>query len=87
MTTKNNPYGDDGGTRVGKPGTPKRDNTRGGGDGGNLGAGKESTGGLSERGNPADAANPAAASPRRKEDKGSGYGGTRGGPKTDAGQK
>jgi len=86
MTTKNNPYGDDGGTRVGKPGAPKRDNTGGGGDGGNLGAGKESTGGRSERGNPADAVGP-AESPRRKEDKGSGYGGTRGGPKTDAGQK
>ncbi len=87
MTTKNNPYGDGGGTRVGTPDTPKRDNTDGGGDGGNLGAGKESTGGLSERGNPADATHQPAESPRRKADKGSGYGGTRGDPKTDAGQK
>ena len=50
------PYGDGGGARVGKPDTPKRDNLRGGGDGGNLGAGKESTGGISEHGNPADTA-------------------------------
>jgi hypothetical protein len=87
MTKKNNPYGDDGGTRVGKPDTPERDNLEGGGDGGNLGAGKESTGGLSERGNPADAAHPRADPPKRTEDRGSGYGGTHGGPKTDAGQK
>ena len=86
MTKKNDPYGDEGGTRVGKPDTPERANT-GGGDGGNLGAGKESTGGLSERGNPADTKHAPGESPRRNEDKGSGYGGARGLPKNDAGQK
>lgn len=81
------PYGDGGGARVGKPDTPKRDNLRGGGDGGNLGAGKESTGGISEHGNPADTADHAGSEPpRRKEDKGSGYGGDRGKPKPGAGQ-
>lgn len=84
--TKNNPYGDDGGTRVGKPDTPKRDNPGGGGDGGNLGAGKESTGGVSERGNPPSGDEQAGSKPRRKEDKGSGYGGSKGDPKRSADQ-
>jgi len=76
-----NPYGDDGGARVGKPDTPKRDNLRGGGDGGNLGAGKESTGGVSEHGTPPEGDGKAGSAPRRKEDRGSGYGGSQGVPK------
>jgi hypothetical protein len=72
MTTKNNPYGDDGGTRVGKPDTPKRDNLEGGGDGGNLGAGKESTGDISKYGNPGGAEHPAPKPPGRQPGKDSG---------------
>ena len=84
-----NPYGDDAGTRVGKPDTPKRDNTagnldgdlKGAGDGGNLGAGKEATGGLSQHGNPDDAEHPGSVPPERSEESDSSYGGNKGSPK------
>jgi hypothetical protein len=76
-----NPYGDDGGARVGKPDTPKRDNLEGGGDGGDLGAGKESTGGVAKHGNP-DTAPPPRSKPIDREQRDDpGYGGNRGGPK------
>ncbi|MDQ6738170.1 MAG: hypothetical protein M3Z30_10790 [Gemmatimonadota bacterium] len=81
-----NPYGDDAGTRVGKPDTPKRDNPegnldgdlQGAGDGGNLGAGKEATGGLSQHGNPGGE-RPSSVPPERNEESDSGYGGKKGG--------
>jgi hypothetical protein len=82
--TRNNPYGDEGGARVGKPDTPKRDNLQGGGDGGNLGAGKESTGDISKYGNPGGAEHPAPEPPGRKEGRNSGGGGK---AKRNTGQK
>lgn len=85
---KNDPYGDGGGARVGKPDTPQRDNK----GKGSLGAGKESTGGIAKEGSgeidekrsataPAKAAN-AERAQDHSPDKGSGYGGNKGGPKT-----
>ena len=92
-----NPYGDDAGTRVGRPDTPKRDNLdgnpdgnlhgnsdgdlHGSGDGGDLGAGKESTGGLSKHGNPAQDERPGSVPPERSAESDSSYGGNKGGPK------
>lgn len=78
----NNPYGDDGGTRVGKPDTPQRDNLEGGGDGGNLGAGKESTGGMSKHGNPDTVAPPQSEPTNHDGEHDSGYGGNRGDAKS-----
>lgn len=72
MTKKNNPYGDDGGARVGKPDTPQRDNK----GKGPLGAGMEPTGGVEKKGKP-----------KAGTDKGSGYGGKMGGPKTSSDQR
>jgi len=43
---KDDPYGDGGGARVGKPETPQRDNK----GKGSLGAGKEATGGIAKDG-------------------------------------
>ena len=43
---KNDPYGDGGGARVGKPETPQRDNK----GQGSLGAGKGATGGIAKDG-------------------------------------
>ncbi|MDQ2889251.1 MAG: hypothetical protein M3R65_01685 [Gemmatimonadota bacterium] len=88
---KDNPFGDNGGTRVGKPDTPQRDNVNhgpleGGGDGGNLGAGKESTGGLSQHGNPDTDDGPSSVPRERKEEHKSNYGGDRGEPKKDSGK-
>jgi hypothetical protein len=88
--TKKNPYGDDAGTRVGKPDTPKRANMAGAGPDkdGNTGAGKESTGGVPMDGK-------AEPSKGRKSgsledqgvDKESGYGGSKGNPKTSRDQR
>ena len=83
-----NPYGDDGGARVGKPDTPKRDNLKGGNDGGNTGAGKEAV-----RGKPNDATDASSSGVRsgQLEDHGpekeSGYGGSMGEPKTSSDQR
>ncbi len=88
-----NPYGDDAGTRVGKPDTPERDNLKGGdalkggNDGGDLGAGKEATGGLSQHGNPDSAEKPSSLPRERKEEHGSGYGGELDTPKTSSDQR
>ncbi|MEO7103655.1 MAG: hypothetical protein ABI311_09735 [Gemmatimonadaceae bacterium] len=43
---KDDPYGDGGGARAGKPDTPQRDNK----GQGSLGAGKEATGGVAKDG-------------------------------------
>ena len=86
------PYGDDGGARVGKPDTPERDNLKddalkGGNDGGDLGAGKEATGGLSKHGNPGSADNSGTVPVERKEEHDSGYGGKQGVPRTSSDQR
>jgi hypothetical protein len=85
-----NPYGDDGGTRVGKPDTPDRANAQGGGDGGNTGAGKEAVRGLTNdkkgtKGAKGDSSDDSVSSGELKDrdtDASSGYGGAMGGPKT-----
>jgi hypothetical protein len=80
---EDNPYGDDGGTRVGKPDTPKRDNKRGGGDGGGTGAGKEASRGMTNDGKGGKPGSPNSGGLQdHGVDKGSGYGGAMGGPKT-----
>jgi hypothetical protein len=88
---KDNPYGDDGGTRVGKPDRPERDNKQGNeqgneqgnGDGGNLGSGKEAVRGLTsdKKGGESDSVSSGDLKDRDTE-KGSGYGGNMGGPKS-----
>lgn len=82
-----NPYGDDAGTRIGRPDTPQRDNVtggnlEGGGDGGDLGAGKEATGGMSQHGNPNQADKPSSVPKERNEEHESGYGGDHDNPKS-----
>ncbi len=80
---KSNPYGDDAGTRVGKPDTPKRANKAGSANG-NTGAGKEMNGGVAKDGTP-DSSGKAGARPLTDQDVDqgeSGYGGNMGGPKT-----
>ncbi|MEO7040679.1 MAG: hypothetical protein ABI035_00285 [Gemmatimonadaceae bacterium] len=61
---KDDPYGDGGGARVGKPETPQRDNK----GKGSLGAGKEATGGIAKDGdgktNKAHSATPANLAPK-----------------------
>ena len=81
---KDNPYGDDAGTRVGKPDSPKRENIAGARGAGNSGAGKESTGGVPKHGNPGSSGSPSPSRPLKDEgpDNGSGYGGNKGSPKT-----
>lgn len=78
MATKKDDSGD-GGANTGKSGASERDKTVFSGGGGNLGAGKEATGGLSEHGDPTDATK-RGQPPKRNEDRNSSYGGTHGGP-------
>jgi len=58
---------------------------------GNLGAGKESTGGVAKKGTPVDTGkadqSPTAPLGRHDAEKGSGYGGNKGGPKTSSDQR
>lgn len=83
---KNNPYGDDAGTRVGKPCTPKRGNMAGAA--GNTGAGKESTGGVAKDGKGQSSTGKKSGSLKDQGvDKGSGYGGNKGEPKTSRDQR
>lgn len=85
---KNDPYGDGGGARVGKPDTPQRDNK----GKGSLGSSKESSGGIARQGlggvnedrsatAPAKAARAKKAQEQATADE-SGYGGKLVGPKT-----
>jgi hypothetical protein len=80
---KGNPYGDDAGTRVGKPDVPKRANMAGAGNGGKTGSGKESTGGVARDGRPDSPRRPRSESLKNEGvDTGSGYGGDHDSPKT-----
>lgn len=86
---KDNPYGDDAGTQVGKPDTPKRANMAGAKGAGDSGAGKESTGGVAKVGKAGSASSRPDSSPLKDEgiDEGSGYGGNQGSPKTSRDQR
>jgi hypothetical protein len=85
---ESNPYGDDAGTRVGKPDRPEREGDHGGGDGGNLGAGKEASRGIAKGGKGEKPGHASSDDLKdRGVDKGSGYGGNKGGPKTSSDQR
>jgi hypothetical protein len=60
---KDDPYGDGGGARVGKPDTPQRDNM----GQGSLGAGKESTGGIAKEGSGKTNVDRSATAPAKRE--------------------
>lgn len=96
---KDNPYGDDAGTRVGKPDTPKRDNVSGqddqdGGDGSSTNSGNEAARGIHSSGakKPGESAKPGSrpgSEPleERDNDHTSGYGGEGGAPRTSSDQR
>lgn len=89
--SKDNPFGDDGGDRVGRPDTPKRDNV-GDGDGDKTtGAGTEAVRGIVNK-NKKGSTTPSTTKPGSEplEERGnehkSGYGGEGGQPRTSSDQ-
>jgi len=93
------PYGDDQGTRVGKPSTPDRDNTRDnaepsrksgtrGEQGGATGAGNEAAAGIHGKNDGGNAKRPGSEPlDERKNEHKSGYGGEGGAPRTSSDQR
>jgi hypothetical protein len=77
--SKNNPYGDDGGTRVGRPDTPKRDNL--------TESGNEAARGIHDANKKGSPARPGSEPLKERENQHkSGYGGENGKPRRSSDQ-
>ena len=86
--TKDNPFGDDQGTRVGRPDTPKRDNDAD--DSGNEGtsAGNEAARGIHEQNRKGSPSRPGSEPLEEREtEHKSGYGGEGGQPRPSSDQR